>query len=106
VGTLNFGNAVFDAIFSMNGFHAFPDKEAAFHLAARVLKPSGMLLSTFYLKGARFAADIFVKAFLQPKGFFTPPYWTQDELRAILRRYYSELYLDTQGGMAILRCVK
>jgi ubiquinone/menaquinone biosynthesis C-methylase UbiE len=106
VGNLRFEGAHFDAVLSMNGFHAFPDKDAAFCETARVLKPNGLFLATFYLKKQRRVTDVFVKACLEPRGFFTPPYWTKPALNAILRRYYRDVDLYTQGGMVILRCVK
>jgi ubiquinone/menaquinone biosynthesis C-methylase UbiE len=106
VGALAFEDASFDVVLSMNGFHAFPDKDAAFRETARVLKPDGLFLSTFYVKGERRATDVFVKAFLEPKGFFTPPHRTKNELQAILRRHYREIDMQTRGGVVILRCAK
>jgi O-methyltransferase involved in polyketide biosynthesis/ubiquinone/menaquinone biosynthesis C-methylase UbiE len=105
-GNLRFGDATFDVVFSMNGFHVFSDKEAAFCETVRVLRPGGLFLSTFYVEKQRRVTDAFVKACLKPKGFFTPPYWTKAELETILRRYYREIELRTMGGMVILRCVK
>jgi ubiquinone/menaquinone biosynthesis C-methylase UbiE len=98
VGALPFEDASFDVVFSMNGFHAFPDKAAAFRETARVLKPGGLLLSTFYLRRERLAADIFVKAYLEPRGFFTPPYWTKAELETILRAITAKRTCPRQAG--------
>ena len=44
-------DAAFDVIVSMNGFHAFPNKEAAFRETWRVLKPEGKFIAFFYIKG-------------------------------------------------------
>ncbi len=38
VGALPFGDETFDIVLSLNGFHAFPDKEAAYRETFRVLK--------------------------------------------------------------------
>ena len=38
VGALPFDDASFDAVLSLNGFHAFPDKEAAYREVRRVLR--------------------------------------------------------------------
>ena len=43
VGALPFEDETFDAVLSLNGFHAFPDKEAAYRETFRVLKPGGTL---------------------------------------------------------------
>ena len=40
VGALPFPDGSFDAVLSLNGFHAFPDKEAAYRETFRVLKLS------------------------------------------------------------------
>ena len=41
VGALPLEDNSFDLVLSLNGFHAFPDKEAAFRETFRVLKPGG-----------------------------------------------------------------
>ncbi|MDR2090859.1 MAG: class I SAM-dependent methyltransferase [Clostridiales bacterium] len=106
VGALPFDDGAFDVILSMNGFHAFPDKDVAFKETARVLKPGGLFIATFYLKKERKITDLFVKTVLEKKGFFTPPYWTKNELETILRGYYADVELRTEGGTVALRCVK
>lgn len=42
VGALPFGDDSFDIVLSLNGFHAFPNKDAAFRETCRVLKPGGI----------------------------------------------------------------
>lgn len=42
VGALPFESGSFDAVLSLNGFHAFPDKEAAYREVFRVLRPGGV----------------------------------------------------------------
>ncbi len=41
VGALPFDDESFDIVLSLNGFHAFPDKEAAYRETFRVLNPAG-----------------------------------------------------------------
>ena len=49
VGKLPFADRSFDAVISMNGFHAFPDKKRAFHETRRVLKKGGSFIACFYI---------------------------------------------------------
>lgn len=44
VRKLPFDDDSFDLVLSLNGFHAFPDKEAAYRKVFRVLKPGGRLI--------------------------------------------------------------
>ena len=41
VGALSYADDTFDIVLSLNGFHAFPDKEAAYRELFRVLSPGG-----------------------------------------------------------------
>lgn len=45
VGALPFDDASFDAVLSLNGFHAFPDKEAAYREVRRVLRRDGVFMN-------------------------------------------------------------
>ena len=52
VGALPFEDGSFDAVLSLNGFHAFPDKEAAYRETFRMLRPGGTVCGCFYVSGA------------------------------------------------------
>jgi ubiquinone/menaquinone biosynthesis C-methylase UbiE len=106
VGKLPYADGEFDAVLSMNGFHAFPDKKAAFSETARVLKNGGTFLATFYIKKERWITDVMVNLVLARRGWFTPPFWTQAELKEILCEYYSEIEIDNVNSMVVVRCVK
>lgn len=106
VGKLPYADGEFDAILSMNGFHAFPDKDAAFSETARVLKKEGTFVATFYIKGERKLTDWMVNLVLARRGWFTPPFWTKDELVLILQKYYSKIEIDNVNSMVMLHCVK
>ena len=47
VGALPFDDGSFDVVLSLNGFHAFPDKEAAYRETYHVLKPGGTFCGCF-----------------------------------------------------------
>ena len=106
VGKLSYADGTFDAVLSMNGFHAFPDKEAAFSETARVLKKDGVFISTFYIKKERALTDLMVNLVLARRGWFTPPFWTKAELLEILRKYYRQIEIDNVNSMVVSRCVK
>ena len=106
VGALPFEDGRFDAVLSLNGFHAFPDKEAAYRETYRVLKPGGTFCGCFYIQGGCARTDWFIKHLYQPKGFFTPPYETEDSLKARLSKLYAEAEVTRYEGIACFRCRK
>ena len=106
VGALPFGDEQFDIVLSLNGFHAFPDKEAAYRETFRVLKPGGVFCGCFYIQGGCSRTDWFIRHIYQPKGFFTPPYETEDSLRTRLARMYSQIEVTRVEGIGCFRCVK
>lgn len=106
VGSLPFENDSFDLVLSLNGFHAFPDKEAAYRETYRVLKPGGTFCGCFYVKGENRRTDWFVNNLYTPKGYFTPPYETADSLRQRLGRLYRQTEVDTVESMACFICRK
>lgn len=106
VGTLPFDAESFDLVLSLNGFHAFPDKEAAYNEVFRVLKPGGTFCGCFYVKGINKRTDWFIEKLYTPKGFFTPPYETADSLRNKLNKMYSHVQLNIVEAMACFSCQK
>ena len=88
VGNLPMDDNSFDIVLSMNGFHAFPDKKKAFQETWRVLKSGGTFTACFYVKGKSKITDWLVKNILAKKGWFSPPFQTEEELRAILQTLY------------------
>ena len=103
VGALPFESQSVDIVMSMNGFHAFPDKLKAFDETCRVLKEGGKFIASFYVRGKLRRTDWVVNHVLAPKGWFTPPFQTEEEVRKILEERYSEVEIHTDN--AILWCV-
>ena len=99
-------DGAFDIVVSMNGFHAFPDKEKAFRETWRVLKPGGRFIACFYIKGKAGITDWLVKNILAKKGWFTPPFQTEEELKAVLQKLYKEIDLHVDGSMVYFCCTK
>ena len=106
VGALPFEDESFDIVLSLNGFHAFPDKEAAYRETFRVLKSGGTFCGCFYVQGGCKRTDWFIKHLYQPKGFFTPPYETEVSLRQRLSGMYAEVNVTGVEGIGCFRCRK
>ena len=106
VGALPFADESFDIVLSLNGFHAFPDKEAAYRETYRVLKKGGTFCGCFYIKDECGRTDWFIRHLYQPKGFFTAPYETQSSLRERLSRMYQNAEVSTVEGIGCFRCGK
>ena len=106
VGALPFEDESFDIVLSLNGFHAFPDKEAAYRETRRVLKKGGTFCGCFYVQGGCKRTDWFIRHLYQPKGFFTPPYETEESLRKRLSKIYSEAVVVREEGIGCFRCRK
>lgn len=106
VGALPFADESFDAVLSLNGFHAFPDKEAAYRETFRVLKKGGTFCGCFYIRGECRRTDWFIRHLYQPKGFFTAPYETQSSLRERLSRMYETAEVTAVEGIGCFCCRK
>ena len=106
VGALPFADGAFDIVLSLNGFHTFPDKEAAYREVFRVLRPGGTFCGCFYVKGEQKRTDWFVRHIYEKTGFFTPPYETAFSLKKRLEKRYATVTLETVKSMAWFVCRK
>ena len=106
VGALPFANESFDLVLSLNGFHAFPDKDRAFSETCRVLKKGGVFCGCFYIAGEFRRTDWFVRHMYVPKGFFTPPFETKESLTKRLQALYNQVEVHSVRAEGIFRCVK
>ena len=106
VGALPFADGEFDIVLSLNGFHAFPDKEAAYREVFRVLKSGGTFCGCFYVAGECKQSDLFVRHIYEKTGFFTPPYETVSSLKARLEGMYTDVDRGNLKSMAWFVCRK
>ena len=106
VGALPYEDDTFDIVLSLNGFHAFPDKEAAYREVFRVLRPGGTFCGCFYVKDEHKGTDWFVRHVYEKAGFFTPPYETAFSLKKRLGKLYEAVTLGTVKSMVWFVCRK
>ena len=106
VGALPFEDGSFDLVLSLNGFHAFPDKDAAFLETLRVLKPGGIFCGCFYIAEQNKRTVLFINHLHVPKGFFTSPFDTAASLYKRLSSLYEKVKLETVESMACFTCKK
>jgi len=87
VSNLPLAGGSVDIMLSMAGLHAFPDKQTAVAEMRRVLRPDGSLVASCYIKGDSRRTDCFVKHFGVRKGFFSPPFFTMDDISSHLNGF-------------------
>ena len=106
VGALPFEDETFDIVLSLNGFHAFPNKDAAYRETYRVLKKGGTFCGCFYIQGGCKRTDWFISRLYQKKGFFTPPNETEASLKTRLGKMYSKAEVSRVEGIGCFCCRK
>ena len=117
VGALPFESGSFDAVLSLNGFHAFQDKEAAYREVFRVLRPGGVFCGCFYVKGECGRTDRLIRRVYEgnsirrrreclscSKRFTT--YETVESLRARLGGMYGKAEVGNVKSIAWFVCRK
>ena len=106
VSNLPFANNFFDAVLSINGFHVFPNKVAAFSETRRILRDGGTFCGCMYVAGENRRTDLFVEKFCTRHGFFSPPYETLSTLQKKLSELYSRAEVTHVESFAGFICTK
>ena len=106
VGSLPYADGTFDIVLSLNGFHAFPDKDAAYREVFRVLRSGGTFCGCFYVTGEHKRTDWFVRHIYEKAGFFTPPYETASGLKNRLEDAYEDVCAGNLKSIAWFNCRK
>ncbi len=89
VGNMPIQQASIDSCLSMAGFHAFPNQDQALHEIVRVLKHDAIFSGCFYIKGKRLLTDIVVRTILCGKGWFTAPFYNEQECLSKFGEYFT-----------------
>ena len=97
---------VVDLMISMNGYHAFPNKNKALIEMARVLKPNGQFICCFFIKGVRKCTDKVVKGYYTRRGWFKPPYYTKDEIIQKFGGFFKFLEISNYNSMLVINSQK
>lgn len=106
VGKLPFESECFDIVLSMNGFHVFPDKEAAYQECFRVLKPGGIFCGCMYISGLQRRTDWIIRNVYQRLKFMSPPQETMASLKKRLKNTYAEVEITNFKSVACFACRK
>lgn len=106
VSNLPFADNFFDAVLSINGFHVFPNKLAAFAETRRILRDGGTFCGCMYVAGENRRTDLFVEKFCTRHGFFSPPYETLSTLQKKLSELYSRAEVTHVESFAGFICTK
>ena len=106
VGNLKFADETFDLVLSIDGFHAFPEKNSAYNETFRVLKVGGIFTGCMYVVGENSRTDFFVENFCNRFGFFTPPHENIESLRERLQKIYREVKISHVKSFAGFICIK
>ena len=106
VGSLPFEDGCFDALVSLNGFHAFPDKNKAFSETNRVLKKGVIFCGCLYVENANTHTDKIIRRLYIKSGFFTPPFDTVESLKSRLEAIYTKVEIGNVKSIVWFRCIK
>lgn len=104
VCNLPFEDGSFDRVLSLNGFHAFPEKERAWRECRRVLRPGGTFCGCTYVVGEEPLTDWWISHVHEPLGFFCRPFETKASLTRRLMRMYRTVEVSTTRAIACFRC--
>ncbi|MFS7004420.1 class I SAM-dependent methyltransferase [Carnobacterium maltaromaticum] len=106
VYALPFKDSHFDYILTMNGFHVFAEKKAAFEELYRVLQTGGIISGCFYIQDQRYLTDLIIKTCFVPFYLFSPPFYSFEEVRMFLEDKFSEVSIKNQKSMVYFSCKK
>ena len=106
VENLTFDAESFDIVLSVNGFHVFPNKQAAYSETYRVLKMGGVFCGSMYVQGENQRTDFFVKNFCERFNYFTSPHETISSLNERLRELYRQVQINHVEAFASFICKK
>ena len=104
-GRMDFGDGEFDVCLSLTGLHCFPDPRAAIAELARVTRPGGELLASWYRVdgGPRHRPGILIG---RAAGLMGPSASTSQVEGWLAESGYSEVRMTASGAMAYVRATR
>lgn len=92
-------DASVDMVVCMNGIHCFPNKEGAMAEMARVLKPGGKFIGTFYIEGEQKRPDFFIRHIYNKLKIFCAPHYTRASAKARLEQDFDLSTYEVEGSI-------
>jgi ubiquinone/menaquinone biosynthesis C-methylase UbiE len=105
VANLPFKMNSFDACFSINGFHVFPDPVKAAYEIAAVLKKNAVMAVIAASSGERWFSDLIIKKVMLPKGLFNSKL-PVSAYKAMFEAAGFGVTTETMGAMMYANCRK
>jgi len=103
---LPFKTESIDLLISMNGLHSFPEKNQPLTEMNRIVKPKGQFIGSFYVTGKRKLTDFIVTSFYKKKGWFKPPFYTEEQAIHHLSKHFHFLHHDNLNAMFYFNTLK
>lgn len=96
IGNLPIMDSCIDFLVTMNGFHAFSDKEKALEEMKRITRPGKNTAGCFYICRQRWMTDFVVNNIYTKMGVFTPPYYGKEE---VINRLEADYALSEKNNL-------
>ena len=107
VAALPLKDASCDIVMSMNGFHAFPNKEKAYEENSPCPEKGRFVYRLFLHQRKALGVDgLAGQSYPFQKVWFTPPFESLKDVLSALHKLYKEVDCHTDGSMIYFKCVE
>jgi len=105
VANLPFRMNSFDACFSINGFHVFPDPVKAASEIESTLKKDAVMAVISACSGQRWFSDLIIRKVMLPRGLFNSELTVSDYMNLFETAGF-DVRIETMGAMIYANCKK